>query len=457
MLANTMKSNNSYLVLKLAFAIMIATCLSTNTTFAQGNNDNDEAVGGIVVDPNGVLRNNPINLSGDILNQINNSLKNADADLNKNGLRVLSIRKLEKTIANHRAEGKPLPPSVKYLAGLQRIEYVMLSPAGDDVLIAGPGEGLTTAKDGSVVGAKSGMPPVQLQDLLVAMRTVQNARTGKGISVSIDPTEEGIRNIQKVMKKMTPSSFNAQAAKTLEEACGPQNITLNGVPKDSRFSQILVAADYKMKRLAMGLEATPEFLPSMLAMAQAKDKVLRKMSPRFWMEANYEPLAVNQEKSVWKLSGQGICTKTMEEYLTDNGKKVEKPNKFAKAWAAKMTDTFTDLSKAQPVFRELRNIMDLSVVAAIIARERLFEKVSLDAPAINGHEMVSLPKWNVPKTVPSECSYARVTRGMLVTTSGGVTVNSWSVVSNTVADSKLNNFADQAVQGQSGRWWWNAN
>lgn len=452
MLAITKQKNiNTYSVLKLALSLIIAVCVSSHSV-AQNNNNNNDAVGGIRIDTKGVLQNNPIDLSHDIRSQINKSLKTADTDLNKPGLRAFSLRKLEQTMLNHKSSGEQLPPAVKYMAGIQRIEYVMISPSGDDILIAGPGEGLTTNKDGVVVGSESGMPAIHLQDFLVAMRSVQNARTGKGISVSIDPTEDGVRNVQKLMKRMKPSTFTPDSAKALEDACGPQNITLTGVPKDSRFSNVLVAADYKMKRLAMGLEPAPEFLPSLLAVAKSKDVVLRKMSPRFWMEANYDPIAVSSDKNVWKLNGQGVCTKTMEEV---NGR--EKANKYATAWAKKMTKEFEDLSKVQPVFRELRNLMDLSVVAAIIAREQLFEKVSFQAPAINGYDMISIPKWNVPQQVPTECSYARLTRAMLVTTSGGVTIRSWSVAANTVSDSKLGSFQQQAIGGQSDRWWWNVN
>ncbi len=417
----------------------------------------DEAVGGIRIDSNGLLQNSPVQLSSDVVKRLSQSLKNVDADLRRKGMRVVSLKQLEQIIVDHKNRGEELPLTVRYMAGMQRIEYVMISPENGDVLVGGPAEGLTTDKNGSVVGVDSGMPAIQLQDFLVAMRSVQNARTGKGISVSIDPTQHGIRNVQKLMKGMRPSSFTPDAAKALEEACGPQDITLTGVPKDSRFSQVLVAADYKMKRLAMGLEPAPEFLPSILAMAQQKDRPFRKMSPRFWMETSYEPVAVSDDKSVWKLNGQGVCTKTMEEYLNANGRKVEKANKVATKWANDMTENFDKLSEVQPVFRELRNLMDISVVAAIIAREQLLDKVNLQIPTIQGLDTIAVQKFNVPQKVPTQCSYARLTRALMVTTSGGVKINSWSVAANSVSDSKLNSVASHAIGSRPNRWWWNVN
>ena len=41
-----------------------------------------------------------------------------------------------------------------------------------------------------------------------------------------------------------------------------------------------------------------------------------------------------------------------------------------------MTDRYEALSKAEPVFAELRNCMDLAVVAALVARENLTAKAA---------------------------------------------------------------------------------
>ena len=171
------------------------------------------------------------------------------------------------------------------------------------------------------------------------------------------------------------------------------------------------------------------------------------------MEANYEPVAVSDDKTVWKLNGQGVCAKTEEEVLKADGQKIVKPSKLATKWADEMTKHYDKLSTIVPVFRELRNLMDISVVAAIIEREGLLKSAELRIPAIQGIDTISIPKWNVPKTVPTQCSFARMTRSLMVTTSGGVTIDSWAVASNTTVDSKLKLDATMS----SDRWWWNAN
>ena len=442
----------------IAAAIIAVSLLFNSTNLTAQIVIGNPVVGGVDISPDGVVNNQKIKINDDVLQLIQKGLTSADSDMTQAGLRAISVRALNEQIVKHKKANQPLPAAVNYMAGLQRIEYVMLSD--NDIVLAGPAEGLVTNADGNVVGAKSGLPPVSIQDFLVAMRHVDKARSGYGISVSIDPTEEGTKKLTRLMRQITPSGFNADSAKVLEEACGPQQISLTGIPKDSRFAQILVSADYKMKRLAMGLQPTPEYLPSIMEMAQKKGSAWRKLTPRFWMECNYEPVAVNQDKTIWKISGQGVCAKTEEEVVQQDGTRTAKqgkPNKLAKKWADQMTKRYEDLSKTEPVFRELRNLMDLSVVAAIIAKERLMKKADISAPAITGTEMVSLPKWNVPQTVPTQCSFMHMSNSLVVTTSGGVTVNSWAVASNVVASSKLNGFQDKAMNGKSERWWWNAN
>ena len=158
-----------------------------------------------------------------------------------------------------------------------------------------------------------------------------------------------------------------------------------------------------------------------------------------------------------KLNGQGVCTKTQETFAKQNGMQSGKASRLAETWAEAMTKNYEQLSKAEPVFRELRNMMDMSVVAAIIAREKLLQQVGLDLPAINGLDTVSTPAWNVPQTVPTQCSYARISDGLIVTTSGGVTVDSWAVAAKTKTDSGLKEVARLASASSSDRWWWNAN
>ena len=108
---------------------------------------------------------------------------------------MISLRGLEEAISEAHRSGKQLPAEVQYMAGLQRVEFVILSPETNDVILAGPAEGWKVSGDGSIVGVSTNRPVIHLEDFLVAMRSVDAANQGSGISVSIDPTQEGTQRL----------------------------------------------------------------------------------------------------------------------------------------------------------------------------------------------------------------------------------------------------------------------
>ncbi len=55
--------------------------------------------------------------------------------------------------------------------------------------------------------------------------------------------------------QITPDANVAQIAEGLKESLGLQNVTVQGVPSSTRFAQILVEADYRMKLIVSDLKS----------------------------------------------------------------------------------------------------------------------------------------------------------------------------------------------------------
>jgi hypothetical protein len=214
-----------------------------------------------------------------------------------------------------------------------------------------------------------------------------------------------------------------------------------------------------MKRLSMGIEESPiSHFPSFMELAAAKNVRNMKAAPRFWMECSYEPVAQDATGTVWQIRGSGVKTLTQESHFDKDGKKstTQRQNRFAVQWANMMTDRFEELAAAEPTFRELRNVMDLSVIAAIIDQEQLTEKVGLEIPAILGlTDVVATPSWTVPKAVPTECSFVRISRSWLVSASGGIQLDPWRIASNKETVGELAQLTARTTP-TADRWWWNA-
>ena len=78
---------------------------------------------------------------------------------------------------------------MKHLAGLTRIEYVFYYPETQDIVIAGPAEAWIATSGNRVIGVESGQPVLELQDLIVALRTFPpNQNSNPLVYCSIDAT-----------------------------------------------------------------------------------------------------------------------------------------------------------------------------------------------------------------------------------------------------------------------------
>ncbi|HZN32627.1 MAG TPA: DUF1598 domain-containing protein, partial [Pirellulaceae bacterium] len=357
--------------------------LAADVGFAQCGFGRFPSVGGVHIDANGALKSpDPADVNA-LAVAMAKAAKPVAGELNeKVALRKVSLRAIEAELAK---AGQPnaaeLPEEIRFLAGIQRIQYIFVDPDHHDIVLAGPGEGWKLDGRGNYVGVTTGLPVLRLEDLIVALRNVENARRG-GITVSIDPTEEGRKKFEQFMK--TQTRYTPAVLEGMATALGNQTITITGVPDTSRFARMLAASDYKMKRIAMELEASPiRELPSFLSMLQKGGAKLGNLMPRFWMACNYEPMGRSEDGLAWELRGKGVKVMTEDDYVA-GGKATGtgKANPLAQKWSDLMTEHYDKLAVKEPVFGDLRNLMDLCVVAALIHKEGLLERAILQIPTM---------------------------------------------------------------------------
>jgi hypothetical protein len=448
----------------LAAVVVAAVAVPLSITFAGGNAFRQNSVGGVSIDAAGVVRKSTVEADKKLASDFREGLRKVSGDLNKPvPMRMVSLRGLEQAIADANKDSftSRLPQEIQYLAGLQRIEYVFLYPEQNDIILAGPGEGWSTDDKGNIVGVTTGRPVIHLDDLLVALRCAKNANKGQGISCSIDPTTEGRQRLDAYLNSLKKSRtpFNRSVPRAVEQAMGPQAITLTGIPADTRFSRVMVAADFQMKRYAMDLDEAPiKGLPSFLDLMKAKRARLNNMMPRWWLACNYDSIARSEDGMAWQIRGPGVKVMTEDEFIAEDGtvSGTGKVNPVAQQWAKSMTDKYEELSRAAPIFGDLRNLMDVSVVAALIEKHGMLEKVGLELPQImNQDDQLKTLRWFTPKTVSTQCSYLKVGREYIITASGGVQVESWEVAKNAETSAKVAETYTQAGRPRDGRWWWN--
>ena len=379
------------------------------------------AVGGISIDAQGLLSAITIEDQRQLDRLRKMALEAVPEELTAfDQLRAVSLKNIEAEIAKCVAENKPLPEAVRYMAGLQRIEYVFVYPERNDIVLAGPAEGWKLDQHGNAVGLTTNRPVILLDDLIVALLTSEASRMSP-MSCSIEPTAEGIQRVHGLRRVSDPQLYSRR----LEEALGPQQILLNGVPTSSHFARVMVAADFRMKRLAMNFDEAPiDKMPSFLKMASGRNV---SMTPRWWLAPQYDALARDAKGLAWQLRGQGVQCKTEEDHFNESGQRVSsrQASPAAQRWADSFTSRYDELAEQDSTFGMLRNIMDLAVIAALIEKEELLSVAGLGLPHLLND--VELAEYDVPRSVSTQASFVKARGRYTISASGGVQMLPWHI------------------------------
>lgn len=420
------------LLVPVAVAMAVLAPRFAMAQFGGGGFGQQQAVGGISVSTAGIVGNlEPVALES-LAAERSKALADSKWSGKAGDARKVSLKAVAVAAQESVAKSVALSPEVVFLGGLQRIEHVFVDPDNHDIVLSGPAESLAVDATGTVVGVTSRRPPLHLEDLIVSLRAIDAARAG-GMTCSIDPTPEGIAKLQDLLRRQTTMGSHPKATfAAMEEALGPQRVTVAGVPADSRFARVLVAADYRLKRIGMGLEASGlKELPSYLAMVPAGGRATSL--PRFWLEAEYDPIARDPDELAWRLSGRRMKCLTESDVAGDKGMKrgAAPADAVARRWCDAMTASYDTLAAKQSIFAELTNCIDLAVVAALIHGRQLDKRAGCDLAALVDPATLSLPKYDVPTTVPTVATGVKKGSNWVLSASGGVKFQPWQFAANT--------------------------
>jgi hypothetical protein len=263
--------------------------------------------------------------------------------------------------------GQEAPADVRYLKGLTQIQDIFIYPADHDIVLAGPAEPFKADNPLEPLGTITHRPIVQLEDLIVALRAVQPAaRRGPGGDL-YGCSLENPANFQEVWKP-TLDRFGTGPRATLQaemkKALGPQQVKLYGVPGDTRVALTMLAADYRLKRLSMGLETIAGLGNALGAEIAA---------PRIWFEAAYDPLLVSADGSAFELRGPRLKVLAGPQQFNPEGSN-EAQKRFGENFSKKMTDV---AAKVEAI-ADLQNVTDCFLTAALVRQDRLLAKAGLD-------------------------------------------------------------------------------
>ncbi len=354
----------------------------------------------------------------------------------ESALRYISLPRLQAVIRERQLQRQPLEEAMLTLAGLQRVEYVIVLPATDDqpgdLILAGSAGDWMVRPDGKIVSTQSGQPIVRLDDLITLWRR-HLLRDGKPFGVSINPRQANLANVQQYVRATSTRPLEpgerGRWLDGLRDSLGKQDVEFFGLEPDSHVARVLLVADYHMKLIGMGLAEGVDGVVSYLKSVKvgADGSVPPMTVLRWWFAMNYEPLETNAERTVFALRGPGAKVLSENEMLAARGQRVHtgQSEDLNKQYAESFSEHFSEICQKYPLYTELRNVFDLSMVLALIEREGLIQRADWQPTLFANADWLPLPRMNVPAEVESVINHRVVRRKHIIAgISGGVWVDS---------------------------------
>jgi Protein of unknown function (DUF1598) len=448
--------------------------LTTATPTTTGTTTTSSPVAGVMVDPNGVLRTQLfMDQTGQLMWQ---RMQAAKAQLNpkiakQSALRKISLNRLEKALGDRLGSGEKPTDDMLHLAGLTRVQYVFFYPDTKDIVIAGPAEGWAADLSGRVRGIASGRPVVELNDLVTALRAypANSKKETALISCSIDPTKEGLQRMQEFLQAVGSrlSAGNAQAetdqiVKGLHDSLGLQTVRITGVPANTHFAQVLVEADYRMKLIGIGLERPPIKQFVNYVDKANPGSVARNALQRWYFVPDYECVRVTDDDLAMQLVGDGVKLVGADEVVAADGSRAKAGtvDQASRAFTEGFTRKYADIASVIPVYAQLRNCIDLAVVAAFIHEQNYYKKAGWNMPVFGDEGVFPVQTLTAPQQVESAVTSVWKRNTLMTPIGGGVHIEPTEALkeSNIKRDDKGTvSKARQEIdlkKLEPGQWWW---
>ncbi len=468
------------LALALIFFVAFTSTTAHGQSLSQTTRDNDDEDGvvgttvqlptlGISIDANGVLTAKMFaDPRGELIRK---RVAEAKAKLpgnlaKKSKLRKISLRKLEAEVKRLAAQGKPPTDAMQNLAGLTRAQFIFVYPEQNDIVIAGPAEPWVQNPAGRVVGIHSNKPTLQLEDLIAALRTFKpTANLNTWVACSIDPTVKGIERLkeyQKTIPRNIPPAAKARAAAEigtgLQKSLGQADIKVYGVQRKTHLAQVMIEADYRMKMMAVGLEAPPIKMTTFIAALRGAPRGMQ----RWWFSPNYECVKVADKNLAIELVGQGVILSTQNIDFDKRARIVstgKKSSPASKKYASSFTKKYEKIAKVRPVYAQLRNIIDMLVLSAWIHKTKAYERAKWTPDFFFDEKQFSIETQPNPKNCPCVANAVWKRHVLILPAGGGVSI----AAARALIDKHLLQDKDgkvaaarQAVKfaDDANRWWW---
>lgn len=268
------------------------------------------------------------------------------------------------------------------LGGMTRLDGFLLDRAGNDVVLWGASE--------------TGRPGLVLDDFLVALRaahmrypTMENGRKvfyQPAISLDADP-----EHFLRLGEGYSPWDNASIAAYQRQCSFAYNHVRVDGMPRDTRVADVLLAADYKMKMVAAGsarLRIRDPF-PSVqdarlqqFAWQRERGVAVKEsnaVGTRFWFSAGRFGYQVSSAGDTGFLDTAQIILQDRTQ-LAKSGQTVDggATDPLTRAFTCSWTERMDETLASEPLWGEMGNMFRHFAIAQILARRDALRAARFD-------------------------------------------------------------------------------
>ncbi|MEM7477263.1 MAG: DUF1598 domain-containing protein [Planctomycetota bacterium] len=391
-----------------------------------------QPVFGIAIDPAGVLKSAQFAAPGSPVNRRHAMAARSKLPpdiITPSKLRKVSLRRLAAAIQEKLDTGEDPGDAMLHLAGLLQVNYVLVLEKENDIVLAGPAEGWFQDDSARVVGLTTGWPTVLLADLLTAMSVFHpNKPSNTWVGCSIEPTQDSMTklvNFNRSIPAAVPQRQQMQVAQNVvqgtREALGLANVLVFNLPSKSHMAQVMIEADYRMKLIGLGLEPPPIAMQTFFSRL---DVAPRSQVQRWWFQPSKHSVRIAKDSRSLEFAGVDVLLSTEDYAINASGNLYhtgKKPSGPATAYAKIFTDKYPEIAQASPVFKQLRTMVDLLVLAAHTQQLQAAGELDFAKTLYWDPPKSLLSERAEPKRVPCVVN-AKWTANRLIAASGGVSI-----------------------------------
>lgn len=380
-------------------------------------------------------------------------------------LRKVSLRRLEQELLRREAAGLERGEVLEQLAGLTEVRFVVVDVAGGDVIVMGPAEPWIGDPAGRRRGIVSGRPTLRLEDLCVALVVFAPGVRPPVVGCTIDPDPRGLAKLtefQKQVPRVVRQNERLLVARRIyagtQESLGNANIRVFGVSPRTHLAQVLVEADYRMKRIGIGLEEPPI---RMVTFWSALRTAQHGMLQRWWFTPNYAALRTDPARTVMALAGPGVQLQGEDKAILPGGAlriAGGRANPASALFTTAFTKKYPEIAAASPVYAELKQMVDWLILGAWLRKRDAWGRTGWDAAGLRDEHLVPFARFDAPRTTPCVVNVAWKGNRLFAPAGGGVTIDPTETLEleQIAVEAEDLTEAKKAAAPLGDGWWWDS-